>query len=112
MGGAHSPLAIRIPYFFDLHGPSVIIDTACSSGLAVIELGTWTLKTFERWLKDIGYTPDTAQLEDRDFRLIYAMEWFRSTKGKLLTSYYEVVSTCLAPATFHQLETSWVDAEF
>lgn len=85
--------------------------------LALMELGIllleiWTMKTFERWLKDTGYALDAAQLEDRDFRHIYAMKWFRSMKGKLLPNYYEVISTCLTPATFHQLETSWADADF
>ena len=85
--------------------------------LALMELGIllleiWTMKTFTRWLKEMGYALNTAQLEDRDFRHIYAMKWFRSMKGKFLPNYYEVISTCLTPATFHQLETSWADADF
>jgi acyl transferase domain-containing protein len=29
-------LANRVSYFFDLHGPSITLDTACSSGLVAL----------------------------------------------------------------------------
>jgi acyl transferase domain-containing protein len=29
-------LANRVSYFFDLHGPSITLDTACSSGLVAM----------------------------------------------------------------------------
>lgn len=43
------------------------------------------MKTFERWLEDTEYGLDTSQLEDREFRHVYAMKWFRGMKGKLFT---------------------------
>ena len=47
MGCADSLLANRISYFFDLHGPSVTIDTACSSGLAALHMACQSLRTGE-----------------------------------------------------------------
>ena len=47
MGCADSLLANRISYFFDLHGPSVEIDTACSSGLAALHMACQSLRTGE-----------------------------------------------------------------
>ena len=41
---AQSMLANRISWFFDLRGPSITIDTACSSGLTALDLacqGLW-----------------------------------------------------------------------
>jgi len=29
-------LSNRVSYFFDLHGPSITLDTACSSGLVAL----------------------------------------------------------------------------
>jgi acyl transferase domain-containing protein len=43
-GGAGSILSNRISWFFDLHGPSMTIDTACSSSMVAFDLacsGLW-----------------------------------------------------------------------
>lgn len=47
MGCADSLLANRISYFFDLHGPSMTIDTACSSGLSALHMACQSLRIGE-----------------------------------------------------------------
>ena len=42
-GTAGSFAANRISYFFDLHGPSMVIDSACSSSVSPMSLRDWTL---------------------------------------------------------------------
>ena len=37
----------RVSWFFDLKGPSVTIDTACSSSMAALHLGSQSLRTGE-----------------------------------------------------------------
>ncbi len=37
-GTAHNLFAGRLSYVFDLHGPAVVVDTACSSGLTAVHL--------------------------------------------------------------------------
>ena len=44
MGCADSFLANRISYFYDLKGPSVSLDTACSSGLAALHLACQSIR--------------------------------------------------------------------
>ncbi|KAL6715297.1 hypothetical protein ACLMJK_007562 [Lecanora helva] len=44
-GHSRATLANRISYFFDLHGPSVTIDTACSASLVSLHLGCQSLRT-------------------------------------------------------------------
>ena len=44
-GHSRATLANRISYFFDLHGPSVTIDTACSASLVSLYLGCQSLRT-------------------------------------------------------------------
>jgi 3-oxoacyl-(acyl-carrier-protein) synthase len=38
MGFASSILPNRISWYFDLHGPSVHLDTACSSGMVALDM--------------------------------------------------------------------------
>lgn len=44
-GHSRATLANRLSYFFDLHGPSVTIDTACSASLVSLHLGCQSLRT-------------------------------------------------------------------
>lgn len=50
LGNALSITANRISYFFDLHGPSMAIDTACSSGLVALHQGCQALRSGESGL--------------------------------------------------------------
>ncbi|WP_329571942.1 beta-ketoacyl synthase N-terminal-like domain-containing protein [Kitasatospora sp. NBC_01266] len=48
--GAHSApwsIANRVSYFFDLHGPSFAVDSACSSSLTAIHLAVQSLRSGE-----------------------------------------------------------------
>ncbi|KAL2813982.1 hypothetical protein BJX63DRAFT_393264 [Aspergillus granulosus] len=46
-GTGNSILANRISYFYNLHGPSATIDTACSSSIVALHLGLQSLKSGE-----------------------------------------------------------------
>src|SRR5262249_41006814 len=46
-GNAHSILANRLSYLPHVQGPSVTIDTACSSGLVAVHLACQSLKSGE-----------------------------------------------------------------
>ncbi|KTD60813.1 alpha/beta fold hydrolase [Legionella shakespearei] len=43
-GNAFSAISGRLSYFYDFHGPSIAIDTACSSGLTALHLAQLSLK--------------------------------------------------------------------
>ena len=46
-GAISSYLANRLSWFYDLRGPSVSIDTACSSGLMALHLACESLRSQE-----------------------------------------------------------------
>lgn len=46
-GTSMATLSNRISYFFDFKGPSVTLDTACSSGLVAVHLACETLRNGE-----------------------------------------------------------------
>lgn len=46
-GNAHSIAANRLSYFFDLRGPSLAVDTACSSGLLALHLACQAIRNGE-----------------------------------------------------------------
>lgn len=43
-GTANNVLAGRLSYFLDVRGPSIVIDTACSSGLVAVQLACQSLR--------------------------------------------------------------------
>ena len=46
-GTSNSIAANRLSYFFDLHGPSMVIDTACSSTIVALHQAVLSLKNKE-----------------------------------------------------------------
>lgn len=53
-GTANSVLANRLSYFFDLHGPSMALDTACSGSLLAVHLACESLRRGESSLALAG----------------------------------------------------------
>ncbi|MEO1987337.1 MAG: beta-ketoacyl synthase N-terminal-like domain-containing protein [Martelella sp.] len=47
MGGAHSIVPNRVSYVFDLHGPSEVVDTACSSALVALHRAVEAIRNGE-----------------------------------------------------------------
>lgn len=47
LGTACSITANRVSWFFDLHGPSIYVDTACSSGLVSLDLACQAIRCGE-----------------------------------------------------------------
>lgn len=47
-------LSNRISHFFDLQGPSVTVDTGCSSGLTALHLGVSSLRSGESSMSVVG----------------------------------------------------------
>lgn len=46
-GGSRTLLANRVSYVFDLHGPSVMLDTGCSGSLVAINSACQSLRSGE-----------------------------------------------------------------
>ena len=64
-GGAHSIIANRVSYWFDLQGPSLVVDTACSASLVATHLAINSIASGESDLAIAGGvnlipSPDTS----------------------------------------------------
>lgn len=55
-GGSSSIIANRISYFLDIQGPSIVIDTACSSPLVAVHLACRSLSTWDCDIALVGGT--------------------------------------------------------
>jgi len=55
-GNGFSILSNRISYFFDLKGPSMTLDTACSASLSALHLACQSLRTGESKMALVGGT--------------------------------------------------------
>ncbi|KAL7941128.1 putative polyketide synthase [Trichoderma barbatum] len=67
LGVARPLLANRVSYIFDLQGPSVVVDTACSGSLAAISLACQSLRSGETSMALAGgvnliFSPDQMSL--------------------------------------------------
>lgn len=67
LGVARPLLANRVSYVFDLQGPSVMVDTACSGSLAAISLACQSLRSGETSMALAGgvnlvFSPDQMAL--------------------------------------------------
>jgi acyl transferase domain-containing protein len=66
-GVARPLLANRVSYVFDLHGPSVMLDTACSGSLAAVNSACQSLRVGETYMALAGgvgliFSPDQMAL--------------------------------------------------
>ncbi|KAG9187092.1 hypothetical protein G6011_04963 [Alternaria panax] len=73
-GASQTMLSNRLSYFFNLKGPSVSVDTACSSGLVAVHLACQSLRTGESSMAIAGgsnliLSPD-IQIEMSDMHFL------------------------------------------
>jgi acyl transferase domain-containing protein len=87
-GNGATMMANRISHFYDLHGPSMTVDTGCSTGLVALHQACQSLKTNDAKVAivvgaNIMINPDIFVLWSS---LGYAIESFRVPKSMTLTS--------------------------
>lgn len=64
-GNAGSILANRISWFYDLRGPSMTIETACSSSMVALHLACQSLRTGESKMVSSGSQGPTCFEQER-----------------------------------------------
>lgn len=76
---SHASIANRVSYFFDFHGPSIALDTMCSSSLTAIHLACESLRRGECDTAVVGGV--NLNLHPRKY-LQLSLSGFASTDGK------------------------------
>ncbi|KAL9069652.1 MAG: hypothetical protein Q9157_006092 [Trypethelium eluteriae] len=84
-GGGHALLSNRISYFFNMRGPSVSIDTACSASLVALHLACQSIKSGESRQAIVGgANHDEVGGDDNDY-LVANKGRFLSPDGRSYT---------------------------
>jgi acyl transferase domain-containing protein len=82
VGATQSMLANRLSWFFDLHGPSVNLDSACSSSAMAVDLSCQLLRS---GVTDTGVVAGCNLLLDPDFSIILSNMQMLSPDGHCYT---------------------------
>ncbi|RYP74561.1 hypothetical protein DL769_003988 [Monosporascus sp. CRB-8-3] len=78
-GNGFAILSNRISYFFDLKGPSVTLDTACSASLTALHLACQSLRTGESKMAIVG---GTNIIHSPDMMVCMSLLRFFSQEGR------------------------------
>ncbi|KAB5580657.1 putative polyketide synthase [Coniochaeta sp. 2T2.1] len=78
-GNGYSILSNRISYFFDLKGPSMTLDTACSASLSALHLACQSLRTGESKMAIVG---GTNMIHSPDLMICMSLLRFLGPEGK------------------------------
>ncbi|KAH9897328.1 putative polyketide synthase [Xylariomycetidae sp. FL2044] len=78
-GNGFAILSNRISYFFDLKGPSVTLDTACSASLTALHLACQSLRTGESKMAIVG---GTNMIHSPDMMVCMSLLRFFSQEGR------------------------------
>ncbi|RYP02285.1 hypothetical protein DL764_005851 [Monosporascus ibericus] len=78
-GNGFAILSNRISYFFDLKGPSVTLDTACSASLTALHLACQSLRTGESKMAIVG---GTNIIHSADMMVCMSLLRFFSQEGR------------------------------
>ncbi|MFY0578024.1 beta-ketoacyl synthase N-terminal-like domain-containing protein [Cystobacter fuscus] len=95
LSGSPSSIANRISYFFNLHGPSIAIDTMCSSSLTALHLACQSLQTRGCELAIAGGV--NLSLHPNKYLMLGSGK-FASSKGSARASVRVATVTCRARA--------------
>lgn len=81
-GTLHSVLANRLSYLLDLRGPSLSLDTACSSGLVAVHLACQSLRNGE---SDLAIAGGVSLMVSPDLMVSLAKGGFMAPDGRCKT---------------------------
>lgn len=81
-GNAHSIAANRLSYFLDLHGPSVALDTACSSSMVAIHLAVQGLRSGET---DLALAGGVNLILRPEVTIVFSKARMMSPRGRCAT---------------------------